>query len=708
VKSPGCPATVSATVFALRPLAYLPGRREKPDDREPGNGWIGIIPRGKSKGGFMQVRRFLVLGGILTLLGGGSSAAWADDPNLGDTAAQMDPVVVSASKLPTVLSQTGSSVTLITAKDLEAEKDTTVVEALRNVPGLDVVETGGPGQLAQVYIHGAGSEQTLVMVNGVEINGPISPNRAADLSRLSVDNVAQIEIIRGPQSALFGSGAMGGVINIITKKGTKNWEGAASVYAGKYNTQGTVVSAAGTEGDLDLSLGASWDYSEGFSAAKRTVVYPASVPDLAPNGYRIWTADLGLGYALTPDLSMRLTYRILQGWAQLDNFGTDAGDALNYTENTGDHIAHWEASWKGSEHYRQTLSLGDYFEERTTDNLAGSPLAEVKSDYQGRNLSADWRHELDLPLLWSALAAGLNYKQEQGKFFDETLLPGDPNFTEHSAHTTGVYAEERLAQWGFVLDAGVREDVHDLYGSAFTYRVAPLYTLAATGTTFKGTLATGFNAPTLYQFYSAYGNLNLQPEKSRAGDAGVEQELLGKMLRAGATYFKNDFDNQISFYTDPVTYKSYYINLEKVETQGWEAFVAAEPVTHLNLRLGYTKLTANDMTHADTLGPVPLLRRADYKITLDAGYQWHGAHLQVNGAYVGPRWDDDFDPVTYMPRQVSLAPYLLVNLATAYDITPALSAYVKIYNLLDKDYTEVIGYNTPRFTALAGIQYQWK
>ena len=206
----------------------------------------------------MQAGRVLVFGGILTVMLAGTMGSWATEASSDEVAPQMEPVVVSAAKLPTLLSQSGSSVTVITAQDLENEKDFTVVEALRNVPGLDVVETGGPGQVAQVYMRGAGSDQTLVMVNGVEINDPISPNRAADLSRLTVDNVAQIEILRGPQSALFGSGGMGGVINIVTKKGSKNWEGAASLYDGKYNTRGTAVSAgdaAGTGGDAAVPGG---------------------------------------------------------------------------------------------------------------------------------------------------------------------------------------------------------------------------------------------------------------------------------------------------------------------------------------------------------------------------------------------------------------------------------------------------------------------
>jgi vitamin B12 transporter len=515
----------------------------------------------------MQAGRVLVFGGILTVMLAGTMGSWATEASSDEVAPQMEPVVVSAAKLPTLLSQSGSSVTVITAQDLENEKDFTVVEALRNVPGLDVVETGGPGQVAQVYMRGAGSDQTLVMVNGVEINDPISPNRAADLSRLTVDNVAQIEILRGPQSALFGSGGMGGVINIVTKKGSKNWEGAASLYDGKYNTRGTAVSAAGTAAGLDVSVGASGDYSDGFSAARQTQTYPAPVPAMLPNGYRMWSEDLGLGYAFSPAWNTRLTYRAIQGWAQLDNGGGDQGDAPAYTENTDQHIAHWETSWNYLKIWRQTLSVGDFLEERTTDNFTGSPATDIKTDYRGRNFSADWRQELVLPAIFSSLAAGINYQQEQGKFFDGNLSVWgqDPDFTEHSAHTFGYYIEDRIVQNGFVLDGGVREDVHDQYGGAFTYRVESLYPLAATGTVFKETLGTGFKAPTLYQFYSSYGNPKLEPEKSRAWDLGLEQEIIGKRLHAGASYFHNDFENKISFYTDPATYQSRYINLGTVE-----------------------------------------------------------------------------------------------------------------------------------------------
>ncbi len=633
-----------------------------------------------------------VLGWLIIGIGalGAVQVAAEEDSKL--HTAVMDPVVVSASKVASPLSQVGSSMTVITREDLEQQGIHNVGEALTLAPGVDVVTSGGPGQLAEAYIRGAESGRTLVMINGVEINDAISPGRSADFSHLSLDNVERIEILRGPQSAVYGSGAMGGVVNIITRQGAKAWHGSMDVSGGKYSTWNTLAEVAGTSAGVDMNLGASWGTSKGFSAAKRTQTYAEPVPDLEPNGFRFWTVDLGLGYAISPDWSTHASYRQGREDAQLDYFGNDAGDTLNFTKNSVQQSAHWDMTGRLNAWWQQTLSAGLAQDDREYHDEP-APGVDNASTYHGRNVNLDWRHQVDV-VDWNSVVAGINYRQEQGRSQDPQY--GD-YFDEQSTHLSGLYLEDRITQWGAVLDVSTRWDNYDRYGARFTCRLAPVYTWAPTGSSVRGSWGTGFNAPSLYQLYSSYGNVELQPETSAGWDAGVEQKI-GNACKAGVTYFQTDFANQINY--DFSTNR--YANLGKVQTQGWEVFGAAVPMEDLTLRLGYTKLTANDLTKQDTLGPVPLDRRADYKFTLDAGYQWQGIGLHASAQRVGPRWGRENG------TRVTLNPYTLVNLRLAYAVTKELEAYVKFDNVLDADYTEVVGYNTPRFSALGGLKYQWR
>lgn len=624
---------------------------------------------------------------------------------VGEETAMMEPVVVTASRLTSPLSQVGSSVTIITNEDLKAGGFTSLDEALELVHGLDVVQSGGPGQLTETYIRGANSGRTLIMVNGVELNDAIEPGRAVNLAHVTLDNVEKIEILRGPQSAVYGSGAMGGVINVITKKGTKKWEAGLDLMGGKYSTWNALASVTGSLSDTaDVSLATSWNYSKGFSAAKRNRTYDEPQPDMLPNGYRNWTVDLGLGYALTPDWSARGSYRSTQGITELDYGGGDYADAEDYTVASNRQVARLETGGRVSEIWRQTASVGLSQIDRSYRKVLTPSSAARVSDYHGRNILADWSHQLDFPALWSSLAAGVSYRQEQGRY-DEPQYAD--YFEERSEHQFGTYLQERFQQWGFTLDACGRWDAHGQFGNQLTYRLAPVYSFAATGTSLKGTWGTGFNAPSLYQLFSSYGNQNLSPEESVGWDVGVEQKL-SRNFKLGATYFHNDFKNQIDFVMDPVTYEGRYQNLSKVQTKGWEAFFVGTPIPDLTIKLDYTKLTANDLTDEAVTGPVPLRRRADYQLGLDAGYRWGGISAQFGVKRVGPRWDVKYDSVTYEQRQVVLEPYTLANLCITYAPTRTLELQLKIENLLNADYEEAVGYATPGFGVYSGMKLALK
>jgi vitamin B12 transporter len=422
------------------------------------------------------------------------------------------------------------------------------------------------------------------------------------------------------------------------------------------------------------------------------MTYAEPQPDMLPNAYRNFTADADLGYQALDNLGLRLAGRWAKGRVQLDKGYGDSWDAENYWTDFARFQSRLEANldlWKKL--WRQQFSLALSQNERVSTNDSKMPGYPLPSRYLGRHLAVEWKHQ------FRDLVAGAVYSQEQGTYHDENYFPFmNPDLPEHSSHQVGLYLENRFHWEALVMDAGIRWDIHDQYGSQTTYRLTPVYLLAATNTRFKGSYGIGFKAPSLDQLYADYGNTSLKPETSTGWEAGLEQGFWLKQMTMGLTYFQTDFENQISY--DFASAKDR--NLGRVQTKGWEAFAAWQMVSPLNLKLSYTKLTANDLTHADIVGPQTLPNGSDYKMILSADYHWEALHGSIQIARVGPHYDMTEG---FQPRPL-LAPYTEVDLTAAWAFTPELQVYAKINNLLDADYIEVVGYNTPRFAAYGGIE----
>ncbi|MBN1596264.1 TonB-dependent receptor, partial [candidate division FCPU426 bacterium] len=570
----------------------------------------------------------------------------------------LDPIVVSASRLRLPLSEVTSSMTVITAEEIEASKARVLKDVLPEVAALDAVQNGGPGQQNSVMLRGAASERTLVLVNGIAVNDPISPKRTTDISNLSLDNVERIEIVRGQQSVVFGSSAMGGVINLITKRGAGDWRGSLSVEAGSQDTMLGTTEITGAASGLGVALGASWENTRGFSAAKRKETYAQPQPAMDDDGYRRVSLDLTLDYDATPGMNVKWANRYHVGENEMDAGQGDTGDDPNAWGRKNQSLSLLEMQWETlPAAWEQEVRLGFSQLDRITRNETDAiqPYSYSRDEYRSRNLVAGWCNRVALPR--QQLSVGTEYQQEQGMGHGLASY-GETDFHVRSAHVVGVYAEDAYTWEGVRMLLGARMDTHDQYGSHFCYRLSPSYTLEATFTRLRASWGTAFNAPTLYQLYSKYGNTGLTPETSQGWEVGLDQSLPAENLQLALTYFQTDFKNQIDFYMismDPMTWEivGEYRNLSQVQTEGWEASTTWRPWSNLDLKAAYTKLTANDITDTESLGPKPLIRRADYKVSLTAVFRWGALSAFGTLAHVGPRWDDDWQS----GERVSLVPY---------------------------------------------------
>ena len=606
----------------------------------------------------------------------------------------VEKVVVTAHREEVQEEQVGSSVTVITSEELERSGKIMVLDALRSVPSLEVARNGGAGGTTSVFLRGANSEHTLVLIDGVEVNDPISPARGFDFGNLAVNNIDRIEILRGPQSTLYGSDALGGVIHIITKRGGGETTGYLSAEGGSFST---MRETAGVQGGGDrawYSVAIAYLDTDGISAADESD--GNGEKDGATN--RSLSARFGYQAAENFDLDLILTG--VNTDTALDNFGGASGDDPNsigetqqFTVRAQGDLSLMEGDW------RQTfgVSLTDY--ERTFDNPADPdhPIDLSNSRFESRLLKLEWQNRLRLNKNHN-LVFGLESEEEEGEsaFFSDGLFgPFTDIFSRQTARTTGLFVQDRMNVGETVFATiGFRVDDHDRFGSEATFRAAFSIKPGDSGTRFKGSYGTGFKAPSLFQLYSSYGSENLAPEESNGWDAGIEQRLADGEVTLGATWFQNDFHNLIQFDSGSFTYG----NIARAETRGVEFTVSLEPTDRFDMMLGYTWTDTEDRATGEEL-----LRRPGSKISMNVHFQvTDSLGLNLDLVQVGTR--DDLDFSAFPASRMELPEYTLLNLAAGWQVTDRIRLNARIENVLDEEYQEVLGYGAPGLGAYAGIK----
>ncbi|RMD79320.1 MAG: TonB-dependent receptor [Lentisphaerae bacterium] len=603
-------------------------------------------------------------------------------------------IVVSADKVATPVKDSGSSVTVMTGEDLKQRHSPLVLDVLRKVPGLDVVRSGNAGATTYVYIRGAKPEHTLVLIDGVEVNDPISTGRSFDFAHLTTENIERIEIIRGPQSTLYGSDAIGGVINIITRKGKGKPSGYVQGEAGSYGSSRIAIGSSGGDRRLNYSVDVSRFRTAGISSASE------DDGNKEKDGYRNTTIASRLEFSPAEAVVFDLSYRYIDGKKDLDNHGGVGGDDPNYTEDieesffrSGVKLNLFDDAWEQKLGYGVSVTDRDY----RNDPDSAHPNDLLRSRYLGKVFKLDWQHNLYLHET-NTLTLGTDIKKEEGysDYYSESLWgPFRSTFSNRTTRNYGYYVQDqvRIADC-WTTTVGGRIDRHSRNGSQSTGRVTSSWRIARTGTRLHGSYGTGFKAPSLYQLYSIYGDENLHAEKSKSWDAGVEQSLGDDGFSVSATWFHNDFDNMIDFDGG----LSKYVNIARAETEGWELGFTMKWIRNVDLRFAYTWLRSKDKTTGE-----PLLRRPDNKYSVDLGY-----HFTTNGnfhlgvQYVGKRDDNDYS--TWPATRVELDDYVLVDMGLSYRLSKGCELFAHVNNLFDKEYEEVKGYGTPGRHFTAGVR----
>jgi vitamin B12 transporter len=611
---------------------------------------------------------------------------------------RLSDIVITATKTSTPLSDVASSVTVLNEKELLNSGETYLSDVLQQVPGLTVTQQGGPGKITSIFLRGAKPHHTLVLIDGVEMNDPGSISNSFDFANLQTSNIERVEILRGPQSTLYGSDALAGVVSIFTKQGNGKPKFIMSGEGGTYNTYKGSIGTNGSIGLLKYFLNLSTITSDGFSAADK--IYGNTEKDSYQN--KSLYSRINLNPSDVIGLEFILNYsRSKAGLDQNEKFGDDPNfnsDVEEILFKAGSSVKLFQGLW--------FQNIGISFIKNINKTVDGTdaahPSLSSNNYFTGNRIKMEWQNNFNL-YRNNVLTFGIETEQEKAysSYLSESQWgPFISEFPVNKAATTGIYLQDQLKLFdSFSSAVGVRYDKHNRFGSALTYRIAPSYFIYSTNTKLKATYGTGFKSPSLYYLFEpTYGNINLKPEKSRGWDAGIEQYLFNYKLSVGITYFRNDFSDLIGFDSNFKT-----INIDKAETKGAEFYVSSCPARDLEITANYTYTDSKDKSTGSNESGKNLIRVPQNKISININYFISKTNFNVEILNVGSREDKDYS--TGIAERVKLKPYTLVNMAVTYQLLSHLSLYGRAENLFNTEYEQVLYYGTPGLSFYGGIRF---
>ena len=592
---------------------------------------------------------------------------------------QMEGLVVTATRTPLRPEQVASAVTVISRGELARSGARDLAALLETVPSLDVSRAGGPGGTATLRIRGMGDGQALLLIDGVEQNDPASPGRAVDLATLCLDEVERVEIVRGPQSALYGADAMGGVVQVFTRPiAARTRLGLSTGSLGQRALQAGLARRAGSMG-ASLSLG--HERLEGFSASRDALGEDA-------DGLVATRGRLALDWQPRADLDLELSAAAERSRMELDNFGGQGGDDPNSEGETRRRSLSLRGEWRtagGVSEWR----LWRQDTRRSYDNPADAahPAQSLAAWYDGRISHAGLQHARPLGGGHEALAA-LEWEGERGESRSHTVGawgPWDESFAARQVTTTALILQDRWSAGPFTLTAGGRQDWHGALGDRATGRLAAGWALAP-GALLRGSLGTGFKAPSLYQLHSAYGDPALAAERSRGWDLGLDWRAA--RAHASLGWFRNDVRDQIDFAADG-NGGARYLNVGRAVSYGLEAEAGGAAASWLDWSARLQRQeTVDGRSGEDLLRRPRLLAR----LALDAR-RGRGA-LGAAWRWEGPRADLYFDNATYASTRVELDGFALLDLRASWQ-GGGVGGWLALENALDRQHEEILGYRAP-------------
>lgn len=600
---------------------------------------------------------------------------------------QLDTISVTANTTPTDLSKVGSAVTVISGEELQRQQVRFVSDALRQVPGVAVNRTGPIGKQTQVRIRGSEANQTLVIIDGVVVNDPASGSEY-DFANLLTDDVERIEVLRGPQSALYGSDAVGGVVNIVTKKGDGKPRFSTRIQGGSRETiNGASTFSYGDE-RFNFVIGGSGFSTEGFSAADRRY------GNFENDGYRNAAGYTKFGFSPNEYLEFNVMGRYTKLYNKTDGYAGGVGAYDDTSDNKGEQVfGRAEAKVKlldGRWNHTFSATRNDQTNEYRLDKLPQSNSRGNVSRYEYKtDLRFDTPSFLDATHIVTFAAQHKDERYRSNSAYSNV---------DQTMASTGLVGQYQGTFRNLTVTASVRHDNNDIFKDSTTYRFTGAYRIDETGTKLRASYGTGVKNPTMMELYgytNTYrGNPNLTPEKARGWDVGVDQEIWGQRVVLNATYFNQRI-------TDLITGAGVTsVNMPGTSAiQGAELGLTVRPIDGLTVTGAYTYTDGKDARGAE------LIRRPRNVASLNVNYAFLEGKANVNFGviYNGQQKDWAYDAF-YNQQVVNLGAYTLINLGGSYRINENAEVFVKVDNLFDKRYQEVYTYGSMGRTATLGAR----
>ena len=604
----------------------------------------------------------------------------AATPAVAQTTAPADDIVVTASGIEQPRDEVGQAITVIDAATIEQRQAVDVIDLLATTPGVRFSRTGGTGSVAGVSLRGAETTQTLVLIDGVKVNDPSGIGDGYDFGHLLTANISRIEVLRGSNSVVHGSQAIGGVVSLTTATPAEGFAANASADYGYSDTLNAKADVSGTAGRVSGGIGGAFFRTDGISSA---------AVGTEKDGYKNLAGNARLKIAFSDALSLDLRGYYIHSDLDYDSFfgapadSADVAKLNQYVGYAGLNLALFDGRFTSRAAVTWLRNDRDYYFVRGTEPDYG---------YSGTNLRFEYQGVVTL-VERARLILGYEHERPDYDFF------GFGSTDSQRANIDSVYALGIVQPFaGLSLTGGVRHDDHSQFGGATTLGANANYSPNDGRTNIRASYGEGFKAPSLYQLYDSFsGNAALRPERSKSYDLGIDQTLADGRATVSLTAFLRNTADQINY--DNATFT--YGNIDRTRAKGVEATLALRPIDALNVALAYSYIDARDRSGRPAFDGNRLPRRAKQAISLSADYDWSfGLSTGATLTMVGDSFDD-------AANIVPLDGYALAGIRASFPIGGHLEIYGRVDNLFDADYATAAGYGVYGRSAYGGVRLKF-